>query len=300
MASLSASIPEAQNQVAKFRRRHAFLSGRLTELDEIITILDDAEQKFAEFLECPDGAACKLIEYRIVFDSLPSGLPYQAIYGWQSEGDPEPGKWHIVRVDARLPGRCDNDCTIDQTPDADGDPGWPWVETETSGFLSTKRCYELTGTDGLVKVRVTRFDESGAFATLLFPSAVEIWKPTFDRPDRPQTELSDPAGLAAACIDQMIPNSDGSPAMSGTDYYGAFMLNERNPMDSECVNTCMADPDPIDCLSVNCLPQDNSGCWDLANHLLSRGVTSEACAQYYFHDGSPYGMDFKFVPCANF
>lgn len=302
-ARLQQSIPEAQNQAAKFLLRRDFLSGRLTELNEIITILDGAEQKFAEFLNCPNGAACKLIEYRIAFDSLPSGLPYQAIYGWQSEpgkgGDP--GKWHIVRVDARLPGRCDKDCNINQTPEDDDDPVWPWVETYTRGSISQTRCYELTSTNGLVKVRVTRFDESGAFATFLFPSAVEIWKPTLDRPDRPQTALSNPADLAAACIDQMIPNSNGIPAtaMPGTDYYGAFMLNERNPVDPGCINTCMAAPDPPGCISA-CVEQSNQGCWDLANQLLSRGVTSEACAQYYFHEGDPYGMDFKFVPCANF
>lgn len=309
------SIPEAKNQVAKFRQRHAFLSGRLREMNEAIFILDAADAKFNEFLTCvdgdsdgdPDGAACKLIKDRINLDTQETGLPYQAIYGWQSADEPgQPpglGNWHIARVDARIPGRCDRACNEAQDP-ALGDPAWPWVESETEGFLSSRRCFELRSTEGIVKVRVTRFDESSAFATLLFPNAVEIWKPTFDRSDRPQTGLSNPNNIESACSGSMMPDPAAGPSACpgnvcpGSHFYGAFMLNERlfNMPDPGCMAACGADST----CQAGCPNIDNSLCWDLASRLLSRGVTSERCARYYYHEGTPKGLDFQFVPCSNF
>ena len=81
------------------------------------------------------------------------------------------------------------------------------------------------------------------------------------------------------------------------------MLNERldNAPDPECVANCQIDPDPPGCTAL-CPMTTNKDCWDLANELLSTGVNSEACVQYYYHgqEGDRSGMDFKFVPCRNF
>lgn len=305
------SIPEARNQVAKFRHRHDFLSGRLAELDQAISVLDAADAKFNEFLTCvdsdadgnPDGAACKLIKDRINLDNQETGLPYQAIYGWQSADEPgDPpglGNWHIVRVDARIPGRCDRACNEAQNP-ALGDPAWPFVKTETEGFLSSRRCFELKSTEGIVKVRVTRFDESGASTTLLFPNAVEIWKRTLDRSDRPQT--GNPNDIESTCNGSMMPDPVTGPPVCpgnvcpGSHFYGAFMLNERflPNLDPDCVTNCAGN------LVCQAACAGNEACWDLASRLLSRGVTSERCARYYYHEGTPKGMDFQFVPCSNF
>lgn len=320
MDLLGKSVPEAQNQAAKFRQRYTFLSGRLAEMDNLLSVLDGAEEKFREFLTCadtdgdgaPDGAACNLTKARIDFDSTEHGLPYHAIYGWQSEPaekgktcedvDPVDGKpdgggctWHIARVDARIPERCDRACNVDQTPT--GDPPWPFVKTFTKS-LGMKRCYELKGTDGVVKVRVSRFDEASASPTLLFPNAVEIWKQIFSRSDRPPTASSNPEDIESACIGSMVPNPGDALAFLGSNYYGAFMLNKRldNVPDPGCLAACAGDS----VCETACANVSNADCWDLANHLLSRGVTSEACAQYYFHSGTPSGMDFKFVPCLDF
>ncbi|MBI5150910.1 MAG: hypothetical protein HZA28_09125 [Candidatus Omnitrophica bacterium] len=295
------SIPEAANQVVKFRQRYNYLSGRLNEMNNVIMVLDEAERKFDGFLTCtdadgvggPDGAACKLIKARIDEDKKEKGLPYQAIYGWQSEpeaGQPAgSGKWHLVRADARLPEKCDNDCNPNQIPGSttiDGDPRWPWVRTYKKSW-GMKRCYELEGTDGMVKVRVSRFDETGTFSTLLFPNAVEIWKPTFERGDRPL--LADPGTIGATCAASIAP---------GGYYDGAFILNKRldGVRDPACVDGCATDPDPAACIDARCPVVNNAACWDLANKLLASGVTSEACAQYYFHGG----MEFKFVRCPAF
>ena len=265
------SIPEAANQVAKFRKRNTFLNGRLAEMNNIITILQVAEDKFREFLTCPNGPACQLIRARIDAEDLPTGLPYYAIYGWQSEPEEgaalDSGRWHIVKADARIPGKCDRACGVSQ--DVGSDPDWPRVKTYTKNW-GTRRCYELDNTSGVVKMRVSRFDETGIFGTLLFPNAVEIWQPRFSRPDRP---IANADGIEAACRDSMAPQPNGDPASLGSYYYGAFMLNDR---------------------------ADNLFCWNLVSGLLASGVTSEACAQYYYHGGTSEGMGFKFVPCQNF
>ena len=255
-----------------------------------------------------DGAACRLIRARIAFDSQEKGLPYHAIYGWQSEPergstDSTSGKWHIVRVDARIPGRCDRSCNADQIRYdpllcQGGDPLWPRVTTDVDNW-GTRRCYTLSDTDGVVKVRVSRYDETSMFTTLLFPSAVEIWRPTFERLDRPLSVSVE--GIEAACVRNMMPDPGSPQAFPGSNYYGAFILNKRIPYipDPACVAQCALDPDPVTCEN-NCPLIGNIDCWDLANRLLSSGVTSEACARYYYHEGGVNGMDFKFVPCANF
>lgn len=286
LVGIQRSIPEAQNQVVKFRKRYAFLAGRLDELNRAISVLDMAENEFYGFLTCddlspvdgqPDGAACRLIKARINFDNSKPGLPYHAIYGWQTaaeQGQPlDSGKWHIVRVEARIPGRCDSSCNKDQVSGG-GDPSWPWVFTHEEDW-GTRRCYELVSTDGAVKARVSRYDETSTLATLLFPNAVEIWKPSFTRVDR--RERASPDGIESVCTTSMAPDpcsTSPCPLAPGTDYYGAFLLNEPNT--------------------------DNIACWNLVNDLLTQGVTSEACARYYFHSGTPDGMDFQFVPCKNF
>lgn len=308
MSALNQSGLEAQNQVAKFRKRYTFLSGRLTEMDGIIAALDAAENKFLEFLTCadndsdgqPDGVACKLIKERINFDSRKTGLPYHAIYGWQGEPEkgqpPGSGKWHIARVDARIPEKCDTACGESQL--VNSDPKWPYVRTETDWW---ERCYILSSTTGVVKARVTRFDETGVFSTLLFPNAVEIWKPTFSRPDRPlPVGLNINDEIMAQCTSSMTPDPGQPSAFPGSYYYGAFMLNERlnNAFDPKCVANCAG----VAACIVNCPLVGNAACWDLANQLLSRGVTSEACVKYFYHrqeDGRS-GMDFQFVPCLDF
>ena len=278
------SYPEAQNQVAKFRQRYTYLSGRLNELNGIIAVLDEAEQKFNEFLTCvdadgdgkPDGHACQLIQDRINYEYEPSGLPYHAVYGWQGEppkNDPSaPGRWHLVRVDARIPRKCDRACNIDQSPT--GDPSWPWVGTYTEGFLDTTRCYEMRGTEGVVKTRVTRFDENRG-SSVLFPNGVPIWEFKYFHPERPVDysgpNAYNPQGLEGTCFNSMVNElPDGTPT---NIYQGAFILNER---------------------------ADNPGCWDRVQNILTRGVTSETCARYYWQRGMRPGMDFMFVPCLSF
>jgi hypothetical protein len=291
LAGIQASIPEAENQVAKFRLRYNFLNGRLTEMDNILDILGDAETAFYNFLTCddgpdadtePDGPACRLIRERISYAPDEEGtgwefLPYYAIYAWQSEpeaGEPsQSGSWHVVRVDVRIPSRCQVACGVDQQVGFDAP--FPWVRTDVrnAGFT---RCYTLEGSEGVVKMRVARWDESGEYSTIRFPGGTEIWQPRYSRPDRPTPAPSGSyvnlnAEIRANCSTDADPDSDPNTSTIGelmeSGYYdGAFILNK---------------------------PYENQPCWTLMQRLLASGVITDTCARYY-------QSGFRFVPCQPF
>lgn len=269
------SALEAQNQVAKFQKRRDFLAARLAEANNIIAILDEAIDKFNEFLTGPAEA---LIRARIRFNQGETGLPFQAVYGWRDPsvrpegGGPEiRGKWHIVKVEARLPGACETACGTSQVKGSD--PDWPKIKTYTK-HLGFTRCYELDNRDGVVKFRTTRYDEEKTSGFLSFPNGTPLWRFRWSHPQRPQDMPdydSTPTSLDGACDgDDVRLNKLPTGASADGIYEGAFMMEEYT--------------------------EDNKDCWNLAHHLLTRGVVSETCAQYGWYDG----MDFKFVPCKKF
>ncbi len=259
-------------------------------------IFTRAYEKFNNFLTCddadgnliPDGPACRLIKARIENNDVDSGLPYQAIYGWQTDAPPgrTEGYWHIVRVDARAPGNCDGAC-LDGTI-ASGDPNWPNVRTYTKNW-GLERCYEMADTEGMVKARVTRYDEDRDATRITFPNGVPIWDFRTQHPDR-DTKDSFLTTLGEDCVGSMIPDPpvplsvpcDPSTAQNTCTYTyfnGAFLLNEFiNSGDSQG-------------------RRDNISCWRHVNSLLTKGITSETCARYYFHGGGNSGMGIEFVPC---
>ena len=299
------SIPEAQNQVAKFRQRHTFLRNRLNEVNIAINILNNAEIKFNEFLACPAGPACLLIQARIDYTAQAQapGLPYQVIYGWQDEPDegqpPGSGRWHIVKVDARVPKRCEGYCGVGGSSDPSN---FPWVRTYSKGFLKSKRCYEMTDTEGMVKARVTRFDESRG-SSILFPNGVPLWEFRYGHPDRPAGDPEDMSnlynlvGLDTTCRTSMVADPPGLPPGPTNVYSGAFIMNERLEPSTDqvqCFSDCSGN---LACEAV-CL--GNVECWDGVLNILTRGVTTDTCANYYWHDNTNAGMGFKFVSCPNF
>ncbi len=255
-------------------------------------ILTREAVKFDEFLTCedgkysspdlhPDGPACDLILSRIKLGTThqKSGLPYHAIYGWQS--DPPPGRlegyWHIVRVDARTPGvgKCDNACNSAGTPT--GDPEWPRVKSYTKDW-GLKRCYKLVNTDGMVKARVTRYDEERDASSITFPNGIPIWNYRMFHPERGGNSVTT-AYLKVNCLNATIPDPGSCPFCTYSNYGGAFMMNEY-------INVL----DPLG------RPM-NVVCWNQSNALLTKGVSSEACAVYYFAGN---GMGIQFVRCPRF
>ncbi|MCB9747070.1 MAG: hypothetical protein H6755_01515 [Candidatus Omnitrophica bacterium] len=274
---LQSSI-EAENQVEKFKKRADFLANRLREYDNFINVFDTAITKFEEFLW---GPAQDLVNYRKNENiSIPLGLPYQAIYGWK-DSEISPGKndglWHIVKVEARTPGRCDKACHVDQKQ-ASVERGFPWIRTYKKKWGIT-RCFELERENGTVKFRVTRFDENKINNNILrFPNKQKIWNFRFFNPNRASKESieSTKVDLGDTCADLVLPDPPGIliPVQHQNLYRGAFMMN-----------------DPI-------LPgEDGYNCWQRVHKLLSSGVSSETCAQYDWINGT---MSFFFKPCEPF
>lgn len=268
------SIPEAKNQVAKFETRRNFLASRLAEANEILAILREAEKEITEFLE---GPARDFIEYRKQFEDLPSGLPYHAIYGWQ--GPPAEsrqgankgvGYWHVVKVEGRTPFKCDNKCGYDnEQPDiVKKDPGWPRVKTYTKNW-GIERCYELVNTKGMVKFRVTRFDEDRDPNPnpTKFPGGQKLWDFRYFNPLRGRGNVGN---LEGTCFEASLQDPLGLPAGKQDIYKGAFLMNR---------------------------PENDPDCWAKANELLSKGASTELCAYYHYHKGKHKGMSHNFVKC---
>jgi len=283
------STIEATNQMAKFGKRRDFLQGRLTEAQNILHILGEdldgdgvidtgAIRMFTDFLL---GPAADLILARIDYDDIQddAGLPFEAVYGWRSEdiSPVAPGKWHIVKVEARVPGACETACGHSQARNSD--PGWPRIHTYTKNW-GTRRCYRLVNTRGVVKFRTTRWDEDKTSGSLFFPNGAPLWRFRSTNPQRPADGTDNPAHLAG---DARCASSTIQPPLASSElkkrYYGAFMMNQFHPIDD---------------------PENNARCWNLAHRFLSRGVVNETCAEYYFHEGPGQGMGLKFVPCQEF
>jgi hypothetical protein len=265
------SSMETDNQVAKFRQRRNYLSGRVEELKKIIPMFRSIEAKFSQFLNGPVAA---FIAAKNAQAGVKRAMPYSVIYGWQDEKPPkraapdETGLWHIVKVDARTPGRCDNACGVN----GGADPPFPSIRTYTRKW-GLERCYELRDEAGMVKFRAVRFDEVRHRLFLLrFPNGSPIWDFRAFHPGRRQ--VYDTASLSTVCVDQVLPDPP-VPLPTGTSdiLKGAFIMWEK----------------PTDAAGITC--------WDFVHDLLTAGVMSETCARYGWTDA---GMDFHFVRCPVF
>ncbi len=300
------SAKEAQVQVEKFTKRLKFLNGRYAEAmalsnDHANPLLDAASpdgiltvaiDKFTKFLDNgtpvdaahpPDAPAEDLIHARQNYTASTSGdLPAFGIYVWQ-DADPfktnpagnlrwgdTTGYWHAVKAEARIPRRCAGNCIATE---------WPKIfsKTKKAGFLKKgKICYTLINLDGETKARVIRYDQDKDLRGLLFPGGAKIWEA---RLSHPQSGTPDPAGIRATCKDLIDPDLLGwlnDPSDVRSHLGAAFMLN-RIPRFG----------DPTDANYENC--------WKVVHeNLLSHGIQSEACAQYYFAGD---GFRVKFVPC---
>lgn len=286
------------NLAAKFSTRAVFLSSAKDRVANIInaitTALDSqpsAPLNFTRFLSDPRVQA--LLDEVERLQNVPLEASLLAIYGWKSRpADNRKGKyfWHIVRSEARIPGRCNNRCGRDAPGDAGNhEPGWPWVKRYEPNRAET--CYVLgdsfdryaDGTEntdchddykewshatkcfkgGTVKSRVTRYDEDKDLA-LTFANTVPIWQMVFHHPAR-QAASQSSKDLIAQLPSQCDPNGDG-----------AFIINDITK---------------------------NVDCWNTVGYLLQRGVMSQTCAEYFFHqnptegNSARNGFSMKFSSC---
>ncbi|MGE0267839.1 MAG: hypothetical protein AB7S78_05235 [Candidatus Omnitrophota bacterium] len=298
---------EAQNHSKKLEMRRDYLSSISTDLNSHIPFLITASNRFSDFLT---GPVADLIQARFDYDAdPPDAFPFHVVYGWQDEIPPQfrlgaPGGesyWHITKVEGRMPKRCDNACGLGGGPD----PEWPKVRTytEKGGF---KRCYELVNTDGIVKFRVTRFDESPnstAGTGLVFPNGQPLWKFKYFHPNPGRADMS-AATLGSTCEPIMITD----PAVPPDTFKGAFLMNKRIGAGPAAPPACVAACGGPGCpaCSGNCLadcggddaPGNNWNCWNRSHAILANaGIASETCAQYYYKDGVRPGLTFSFIDC---
>lgn len=280
------SAAEAENQAAKFKARRDFLQARLDELDGIISVLNAADNAFYNFLTCDMdssgkhiGPACEFIQKVKDFQDKETGLPYQAIYGWRDDppSNRPLGYWHVVKADVRLPGKCDKACGPYQVQTGTHYP-WPSVKTAKEG-IGLRKCYFLGHYEGVVKVRVVRYDENRDSNVLRFPNGEPIWDFKFFHPER--GSAYSPVNLDIAC--PPLPDPLGLPAGVSGIYEGAYMLSERKETGG---------------------PDDNTVCWDRNIQLLSQGVMTETCARYGLakkpNSFNDLQMTIQFIPCKNF
>ena len=274
---------EAANQVIKFRHRSDFLNNRLREANEMIEMLDQQQSRLAAFFAV-NGPANNLIRARINWQAT-RGLPRHVIYGWQDQPSPgrfitdangnqvpQQGLWHLVKVEALIPSRCciensaqPGQCTAACSPGQQTsltDQEIPSAPTETK-WLELWRCYNLVNYSGVVKIRVTRYDQTRG--TVLFPNGQPIWRFRYDRPGVSSVEsaLND----LSNCPSLPPPENMSLPqAYSSNPYGGAFLLNDST---------------------------DSPSCWSTASNILRAGISSETCAEYYWHTGvpTPSGID---------
>ena len=288
------SADNAQNQVEKFRHRLKFLddgnpstnAGVWEQASQFWKDLDKAWDKFQNFLTGPNSPAEKFTNEVKNLGALAPALPSQAIYAWQGDppkpkpidpnsnvkplDPPRPGYWHIVRVDARVPDRCLNTCGADATTTPPyKDPIWPTVATRTISW-GNRRCYSLKAERGVVKARVTRFDEDRDPGNLIFPMGEKIWDFKFFHP----------GARPASQVDQRITQDCLGPGnlIEHAKATGAFMISQR---------------------------VENRQCWKTVNDILRSGVVSEKCTEYYVRDADivgsgPTGFFIKFVKCNKF
>lgn len=314
LAVMQDSANEARIQVEKFKHRLQFLQGRFDEamtlantaalaLDPANTtegVLPTAIQRITDFLDGGDGFANinspaeRFIDAMSTQQQAMSGdLPAFAIYVWQdrdpertnlagemrNEADPGRGYWHAVKVETRIPRRCDSGCVASD---------WPIVRSSQSGggFLKGKTiCYHLENRTGVVESRVIRFDQDKDLRGLVFPGGQQIWRSRSHHP-LVSTPPGVTGGIRETCDSLIDPDLAGwiqAQGQPNSDLGAAFMLN-RVPAFGSPAGT----PE-----------RDYEDCWVAVHQwMLNHGVQSESCAEYYFA-GNAVGFRVRFVPCGD-
>ncbi|MCK5214380.1 MAG: hypothetical protein KAR05_03390 [Candidatus Omnitrophica bacterium] len=333
LATAEACMKNAENQVAKFKKRFLFLQARLKEALRAMLILHDGWKHFTAFLDgnspfntaspAPfdqDSPMETMVQARFNYEDT-KGTASVVVYVWQDEDleDDElradgssKGFWHAVKVEVRAPGRCNNACgywPVEGGPDSVGgpDPEWPRVDSYTKDW-GTSRCYELVSTEGMVKVRVIRFDESEEVqGVITFPDDSDLWEIRDYNPAADELSAGEVAGVEGACRPLQL--------LDGSEWGYAFMLNYSKYSIATFPHAITDAQWGVMALGFSKLEYIN--CWNYVHeHLLPHGVVEESCAAYFFDEGemgelgylvtrsvgdsmlyANQGMRLKFVPC---
>ncbi|MCR4337126.1 MAG: hypothetical protein NUV91_04895 [Candidatus Omnitrophica bacterium] len=209
-----------------------------------------------------DSPAEKLID---ALQNIKPPLPAVGIYVWQDPPLTAPrsngwsdGYWHAAKVEVRIPERCNQECNVDGTRD---ELPWPGVRSRMESW-DMERCYRLVYKEGLVKVRVIRYDENRDPAGMKWPNRKPIWRIMNNHPM--VGGESQPMNAWVACrrngfwlgaVDSKLRNQNL--------WERAFMLNQ--------------------------IPSSEGpeGCWNTVHReMLKFGVETESCAQYFMSDAT--------------
>jgi len=281
------------NDHDKFDYRYDFINSLNDDVRRLSSELGTQIAAFENFIENPIWPELAK-EWERIKDPPNKALPGMVIYGWRDDPDPkqpsEPGLWHLVKVESRVPGRCDDHCSR-QSPGREGhrynhDPKLPWVkawsnDTGTKDYLTLGDAFNLFGDcdehsdyanrdqtcfqGGTVKTRVTRWDQTKTHNALSFANKVPIWN----------------------------------------FMYGRYGIGDQQVDINYLNNSCRMRDDEhgveLDAFIANDLPSDPADCRGAANRLLSTGIMSQSCAEYFFRDWNDNaggrGFNVKFVPC---
>ena len=272
---LDLSLLAAQNQREKMLKRLLILNGREDEALFIRDLLANGINHISAFLT---GPAQALIDACKAWGNIyPPATTSFAIYAWQDLPkdiyDTIRGDWHVVKVEVRTPGRCNNAC---------GTNRWPYIRTYTKDW-GMKRCYELEERTGRVKARVIRYDEGNKSNKMYFPDGTVLWKPQYFHPEGSD---QDPTNLEITCAIMIDPNLASQSWDWG--WTNAFMINQTPTADSTPPRGSAEYQD----------------CWNFIHESLLRyGYATATCAQYFLGGGSGYSGDqsfrVRFLECDN-
>jgi len=249
----------------------------------------------------------QLIWSRSNMDKEQEHMPSVAIYVWRdkpiptdrpprgviSDGGSGPAEdrlnyVHAVKVEGRIPKRCNYECGVDR---------WPYVETEEH---TLERCYVLAATRGVVKARVIRYDQNPTtYNDPRFPDGTKIWSPRFTHPLVPPAIGGRADNIFDAACNRLRTTV---PILKLYNWWDNTIPDGTNPIEDKNFGHAMMLNDIPKPLSFDDEESDYATCWDHVHQLLEEGIASDTCAEYYFGRGghSIYGkkgFKIRFIRC---
>ena len=181
---------------------------------------------------------------------------------------------HIVKVVAYSTAHCGGSCrsgAIDEL--------LPWIETKTSGFLSSNRSFTLKDRDGYVYVNVKRWDQSHS-NSILFPNGRPLWQFLFQNP---KITGASGQGLPGACQGLPVPGSSSFVGwgLAPQTLTGLAFNNQLLPQDATALSQAfMLNDEGNGSVDPSASSNAYKGCLSTVNVLLANAPDSYACAEY--------------------
>lgn len=267
--------------------------------DDIVAGLTTAIERFDRFMKSEEVRNLQR-EFHRLRNTDELGLPSVAVYAWQSKPPKgrERGYWHIVRVDAASPGRCEGQCGR-YGPGTE--PRFAYMKTWTKGsFLN----YVIGPIGGLFDSRRC-WALGDSFDTFAYGQTNQ-WcneKKEYDDLSPGGRPSCFSGGTTKARVIRYDEERDANlmtfankiPIWRFVSYHP--LRGSAGDLVGQMVDAC---GNPAAGAFILNSPNENTACWEAVARLLERGVMSHSCAEYYFHppgSGMTGGFSLKFVKC---